>query len=73
MICQNTMSVGLLLGFIKPIAFSYHLMKFGRRKRMSGNKVAYLHYGWLDWVDGYHDIVKQVPYEKRSTEKFESQ
>lgn len=24
--------------------------------------MAYLHYGWLDWVDGYHDTVKQMPY-----------
>lgn len=33
-----------------------------RRKQEINSKVAYLHYGWLDWVDGYHDIVKQVPY-----------
>lgn len=33
-----------------------------RRKREINSKVAYLHYGWLDWVDGYHDIVKYAPY-----------
>ena len=33
-----------------------------RRKREMNNKVDYLHYGWLDWVDGYHDTVKQAPY-----------
>ena len=33
-----------------------------RRKREMNNKVDYLHYGWLDWVDGYHDTVEQAPY-----------
>lgn len=33
-----------------------------RRKQEISSKVAYLHYGWLDWVDGYHDTVKQAPY-----------
>lgn len=33
-----------------------------RRKHEMNSKVAYLHYGWVDWVDGYHDAVKQMPY-----------
>ena len=36
---------------------------FEKRKcQEMSNKVAYLHYGWLDWANGYHDIVKQAPY-----------
>lgn len=33
-----------------------------RRKQEINSKVGYLHYGWLDWVEGYHDIVKHAPY-----------
>ena len=34
----------------------------GIRNQETNNKVAYMHYGWLDWVEGYHDIVNQTPY-----------
>lgn len=33
-----------------------------RRKQEASSKVAYLHYGWLDWVEDYHDVVRQAPY-----------
>lgn len=33
-----------------------------RRNQETNNKVAYMHFGWLDWVEGYHNIVNQTPY-----------
>lgn len=33
-----------------------------RMKHETCSKVTYLHYGWLDWVKGYHESVKQAPY-----------
>ena len=26
------------------------------------NKVDYLHFGWVDFINGYHDVVKKFPY-----------
>ena len=33
-----------------------------RKNRFCKNKVDYLHYGFVDYIDGYHEIVKQNPY-----------
>ena len=39
------------------------LDKFDHRlNSKSGNKIEYLHYGWVDVIPNYHNIVKQRPY-----------
>lgn len=35
------------------------------RKRIcynSKNKIDYLHFGWVDFIDGYHELIKKYPY-----------
>jgi len=37
--------------------------KFNNRKNQKEkNRLDFLHYGWVDFLDDYHDIVKQKPY-----------
>lgn len=35
---------------------------FDSRIVQKTTKNSYLHYGWVDYIDGYHDVVKQNPY-----------
>lgn len=36
---------------------------FEKRERQdSKTKADYLHFGWVDFIDGYHKIVKKIPY-----------
>ena len=36
--------------------------KGDRREIHAKNKVDYLHFGWVDFINGYHDVVKKFPY-----------
>ena len=39
------------------------LDKFNNRKnKKCQNKIDYLHYGWVDVIPHYHDVIKQYPY-----------
>ncbi len=33
-----------------------------RKQKGCKNKVEYLHYGWVDYIEDYHDVVKKQPY-----------
>lgn len=47
------------------------LYKFDNRlNQKSKNKVDYLHYGWVDVIPGYHNIVKQFPYTLGGIKQF---
>lgn len=45
--------------------------KFNNRLNKScRNKIEYLHYGWVDVIPGYHQIVDKYPYSFGSVKKF---
>ena len=47
------------------------LDKFNNRLNKScRNKIEFLHYGWIDVIPGYHQIVDKYPYSFRSVKKF---
>lgn len=40
----------------------FHALFKNRSSQNSKNKADYLHFGWVDSIDGYHSIVNKIPY-----------